>query len=353
MCAGPPVAGDRRLPNRVGRRFVAVLIGLVVGVVLVEVGMRAAGVASPIDGSDLAHTWDPAGVFVADPDPEVGFGMIPGYRGTQVYRSSVTGDLVHTATASLDARGFRAHPARPGATRRLLAIGDSTTFGLGVDDDQSWPAHLQAALPAEWEVLNAGVPGRNLHQNVAWLRRELPVVRPEVVVLAFYRNDLGPAVPLGAATVPQQLAAPTWWPAEAGLRRWSRIANLAGRTAERMAPRGQAVLEPLDRFSREEDLVREFDWFVRAAQAVEAEPVVLVLPAMDLADPRSASLLLDMAAEVARAYGAQVIRTEPTFEEMDPADRVVLPAERHASPAANLRIAEVVRRELRGVDQPK
>jgi len=337
----------------VRRRFLAVLVGLVVGLGLAELGMRVAGVASPVDGSDLAHSWEPATVFVADPDPEVGFGVQAGYRGTQVYRSSVTGALVHSAPAAIDARGFRAHAARPDAARRVLAIGDSTTFGLGVGDDESWPAYLQAALPPEWEVLNAGVPGRNLHQNVAWLRRELPIVRPEVVVLAFYRNDLGPAVPLGAATVPQQLAAPAWWPAEAGLRRWSRIANLVGRTAERLAPAGDPTLEPLDRFSREEDLVREFDWFVRAARAVDAEPVVLVLPAMDLADPRSASLLLDLAAEVAGAYGAQVIRTEATFEQLDPVDRVVLPAERHASPLANQRIAEAVRVALRRVDRPR
>jgi hypothetical protein len=56
---------------------------------------------------------------------------------------------------------------------RILALGDSTTFGWGVAQEQAWPAQLEAALRArgaEVEVINAGVPATSLETMAAYLR---------------------------------------------------------------------------------------------------------------------------------------------------------------------------------------
>ena len=50
---------------------------------------------------------------------------------------------------------------------RILAIGDSTTFGQYLEDHEAWPAVLQSLLDAEGaraEVLNAGVIGMSSFQ---------------------------------------------------------------------------------------------------------------------------------------------------------------------------------------------
>jgi hypothetical protein len=70
-------------------------------------------------------------------------------------------------------------------------IGDSQTFGL-VEEEDTLPRALERALKAgggEWEVINAGVLGYGTDQELACLRRLLPVYRPDVVVLTIYPND--------------------------------------------------------------------------------------------------------------------------------------------------------------------
>jgi lysophospholipase L1-like esterase len=70
---------------------------------------------------------------------------------------------------------FAGQPAA--GVQRLLAIGDSVTFGWGVEGERSWPARLQARLLAAGhavEVLNAGVPAQPLMIMEAYLRHEAP-----------------------------------------------------------------------------------------------------------------------------------------------------------------------------------
>ena len=44
----------------------------------------------------------------------------------------------------------------------IIAVGDSLTAGLGVDEDDAWPALLQGKLTGSglnWEVVNGGISG--------------------------------------------------------------------------------------------------------------------------------------------------------------------------------------------------
>ncbi|MFM8410686.1 MAG: SGNH/GDSL hydrolase family protein [Alphaproteobacteria bacterium] len=77
----------------------------------------------------------------------------------------------------------------PGIETRILAIGDSFTFGEEVSNDETWASLLARDLPAT-EVLNAGVHGYGLDQILLRLRRALPRWHPDVVVLGFFFDDL-------------------------------------------------------------------------------------------------------------------------------------------------------------------
>ena len=78
---------------------------------------------------------------------------------------------------------------------RILALGDSQTFGNGLELADTWPKQLEANLnqvgnSKAVEVLNAGLPASDTWQHEIILKRLLSIYQPDAVVLAFYVNDV-------------------------------------------------------------------------------------------------------------------------------------------------------------------
>jgi lysophospholipase L1-like esterase len=93
-------------------------------------------------------------------------------------------------------RGPEVSPEKRDGVRRVAVLGDSITFGYWVAEEDAFPRQLEAMLNEvrgdgpRVEVLNFGVPGYNLDQEIETLRvRALPFA-PDVVVVAFCLNDL-------------------------------------------------------------------------------------------------------------------------------------------------------------------
>src|SRR6185369_5057968 len=65
--------------------------------------------------------------------------------------------------------------SRHGGLRRLIAVGDSHTYGAMVAPEDSYPGQLQRLLDAEapgsWSVVNLGVPGMNTSEVRVQLQR--------------------------------------------------------------------------------------------------------------------------------------------------------------------------------------
>jgi lysophospholipase L1-like esterase len=118
-----------------------------------------------------------------DHDPTKGWVLRPGLRGEGPFRR------VTVSSNSRGARGPEEPPLqrRPGR-RRVVAVGDSFTFGEGVNDGDTYPRRLQDLLP-DTEVVNLGVHGYGLDQILIRLREEVPRYRPDVVLLGFFLND--------------------------------------------------------------------------------------------------------------------------------------------------------------------
>ena len=98
-------------------------------------------------------------------------------------------------TFSTNSAGFRGKALRPEGKRvRVLALGDSITFGLGVEDDETWPEQLETSLNAgrdvaQYEVINTGVPGYTSFQGMRLLDKRGFGFGPAVVVACFGQND--------------------------------------------------------------------------------------------------------------------------------------------------------------------
>ena len=76
----------------------------------------------------------------------------------------------------------------------IAALGDSCTFGFRVDEDETYPALLEASLREHGmpraAVVNYGVPGYTSFQGRRLLTEILSRHRPDFVLLAFGANDL-------------------------------------------------------------------------------------------------------------------------------------------------------------------
>jgi lysophospholipase L1-like esterase len=137
-------------------------------------------------------------------DPESGYRLVPG-------QASHTHDQP-VFVNSLGLRAAEVPRSVPEGTERILALGDSQTFGVGLPLADTWPAQLELALDQRGgaprrEVLNAGLPASDTCQQVAILRRLLRELEFDAVVLGFYVNDVtcvvpGAPVPLGSSDAP-------------------------------------------------------------------------------------------------------------------------------------------------------
>ncbi len=82
---------------------------------------------------------------------------------------------------------------RDPSAARVAVVGDSFTFGTGVDLDGTLSAQLQRALTdagRKVEVLNFGVPGYTSSNVAAVVEHKALKLQPDVVLYVFFANDI-------------------------------------------------------------------------------------------------------------------------------------------------------------------
>ncbi len=93
-----------------------------------------------------------------------------------------------------NAQGYRDRDHDPHSSRRtILLLGDSVTFGLGVDQASIYPAVLQddldARLGPRYDVVNLALFSYDSGHELAAFREDGIGMRPVLVVTQFYMND--------------------------------------------------------------------------------------------------------------------------------------------------------------------
>lgn len=153
-----------------------------------ELGLRAFGPAWLRERMAVMAFRGPSSIGGDSPDVVVMRGGEP-----LAYRPSARFSLVHPEYATLvriDELGGRRVRGSPDTKDFLPFFGDSFTFGLGVDDDATFVAQLQASF--RQRLLNLGMLGASLpHYRFAIGERHVELGRPRVYVIALYLgNDL-------------------------------------------------------------------------------------------------------------------------------------------------------------------
>ncbi len=105
---------------------------------------------------------------------------------------AVRGELIDFRVSTNDF-GLRDAEIGPKRGLRILALGNSCTFGVGVEGEDSFPEQLEnligQSVPEGIEVLNAGTPGYTAFQGRRFLERIGDDLDPDIVIVSFGFND--------------------------------------------------------------------------------------------------------------------------------------------------------------------
>jgi lysophospholipase L1-like esterase len=103
-------------------------------------------------------------------------------------------------TVRINSAGFRGEELPAPSTDEVVVIGDSLSFGLGVEYDQTFSALLQERLGGKRTVLNLGVPSYLMHEQTQIVQRVLTERTPARIIyaLSVCRMLGGQTMPPGA-----------------------------------------------------------------------------------------------------------------------------------------------------------
>jgi hypothetical protein len=168
-------------------------VASVVAVLLVEVGLRLLAPSPfhelvPAFGkfTGLEELFEPDSLLVYRLKPRLSHSPVIDLRKVRACNFSVS-------TNALGLRGAEILPTHDHV--RILALGDSCTFGFGVEDDETYPAQLERMLnrsdlsDRRFEVINAGVPGYRSTQGARYLAARGLELAPDVVIACFGNNE--------------------------------------------------------------------------------------------------------------------------------------------------------------------
>ncbi len=172
---GPNVQTRRFLTKllRMKKKLLLLAIALAVSFALAEFALRMAGL-----GRNLVYEYDEQLLWKLKPHQSA---WAPSY-GTGY---------------TINARGWRDEDVpidKPPGEFRVLALGDSVMFGQGVPEEQTLAWRLEDSLgqasPGGAQVINTGVAGYSVFHYLAFLETEGFDYEPDLVLLAFGKNDI-------------------------------------------------------------------------------------------------------------------------------------------------------------------
>ena len=164
-----------------------VLFGVLAALVVLELGVRIVpsqflppSVRSTLQEIEARlHSNDP---YL--PDPKLWYVIRP---GTDFVFKHPDADFRMKTNLNFPTAGFRGGTL--GGPAWGVAVGDSFTFGLGVNQEATWIAQL--AKLSQRDIINLGVPGWGPQQYTRTLEQYGLPLNPKIVFYGLFSNDVG------------------------------------------------------------------------------------------------------------------------------------------------------------------
>jgi hypothetical protein len=250
-----------------------------------------------------------------------------------------------------DRWGLRDHDfeleRQPGELR-LVAIGDSFTFGVGAQLDDCWTEVLERTLEQQHdgpvEVINAGfASGHHPGMYAPWIAKDAVRLAPDVLIVGLCLNDMHPGVEMYAYELPEK-------PVVLGGR--SVLASWLAMQAARWKNPGHGVLDFTDRVLAEPAPWEACQAALRASKAaLDAAGIrMLVVPFPMLSGLRETPYpyerLLAMVRDFCTGAGIDCVDLRPEF--LGQADEPLWahPTDQHPNDRGHALIAAGIARHL-------
>lgn len=153
-----------------------ILIGVLLALGIAEVGLQL--------------FWDHPGfhgTHVHEPHPYYHHRPIPGIQAV-----IAEGEFQHTANHTLQGlRGDQVFTSKKpdSVAGRILFLGDSFTYGMGVEDQETFVQQVADRFPGS-EVANTGAAAYDTRHQLAIMEKFGTAFQPDLTILCFFWNDL-------------------------------------------------------------------------------------------------------------------------------------------------------------------
>ena len=158
------------------RNLVLLAVSTLIALAAAEAGMRVWGPPLANPGMGQIHR----------PSPLLSWELSPGTSG-----HGSLGEFYQINSAGF--RDLDLPVKKRAGIQRIMVIGDSFTFGMGVDLKDTYAKQLEGMLNGSGlhsEVINCGVIGYNMWQHYETLRHNVIPYKPDLVILGLFPDDL-------------------------------------------------------------------------------------------------------------------------------------------------------------------
>ena len=240
---------------------------------------------------------------------------------------------------------------------RIAVIGDSFTWGQGIEARERFTNLVEDALGPGFEVLNLGIPGNDMPQHLDVLAQAL-IAQPDFILLQLFINDF--------ETAGMQRPRPHPLISESAASGWGRssvlydLVNAQWVRAQEATGLSESYVHYLERNLRDPDapnariafgMLREF---LEKAKAARVPAGLVLFPMTDAMGPNGANypvgFIHDRVRQIAADERVPYLDLLPAFSTYaDPKSLWVSPFDAHPNAVANKRAAEEILRRFGSV----
>jgi len=255
---------------------------------------------------------------------------------------------------SVNRLGFREREVGPKNPNRyrIAVIGDSFTWGQGIEERDRFSNLLEGFLSSSYEVLNFGIPGHDMPEHLTELELVLKI-RPDFVLLQLYINDFETSsmkrprrYPLLPSDLDSRMAGASLL-YQLLLARWAQFQEAVGLTESYAHYMERSLRDPDSADAREAfGMLRQF---IGRARVAGVPSGVVFFPAPDVMGANDANYPFGYLHERAKAICAEeqvpYLDLFPAFSTFHPPQSMwVSPFDAHPNAKANRRAAfEILR----------